>query len=110
VDEANIAWEYMTLTQSTQAIQDLDVRLTALGSIGWEAVGYMSVDRTVGLNAVSVLLKRRCPTFPAHTVRSPEWAPDPAGRFAQRFWDGMRWSQHVIAASGEQSVDWPNSR
>lgn len=33
-----------------------------------------------------------------------DWYPDPLGRFDQRFWDGMQWTQHV-AARGWQGLD-----
>lgn len=33
------------------------------------------------------------------------WAPDPAGRFARRYYDGERWTQWVIDAAGQQHID-----
>jgi hypothetical protein len=35
------------------------------------------------------------------------WRDDPTGRFAQRYWDGDKWSEHVTAEDGEQQVDSP---
>jgi hypothetical protein len=36
----------------------------------------------------------------------PQWAPDPMGRYAQRFWDGNAWTDHVAtAAGGEPTTD-----
>lgn len=32
------------------------------------------------------------------------WAPDPYGRADLRYWDGIRWTEHVVK-SGQQSVD-----
>jgi hypothetical protein len=32
------------------------------------------------------------------------WAPDPHGRFEQRYWDGTAWTEHVISG-GTQSTD-----
>lgn len=32
------------------------------------------------------------------------WYPDPTGRHAQRFWDGTRWTDHVVTGSS-RSVD-----
>lgn len=32
------------------------------------------------------------------------WFPDPYGRYAQRYWDGGRWTEHV-ATGGVQAVD-----
>lgn len=33
------------------------------------------------------------------------WYADPTGRFAQRWWDGGRWTAEVILANGQQSAD-----
>lgn len=34
------------------------------------------------------------------------WMPDPTGRHEHRYWDGTRWTEHVVTAD-EQSVDQP---
>jgi Protein of unknown function (DUF2510) len=39
---------------------------------------------------------------------SPGWYPDPSGRFAQRYHDGTRWTEHVADASGSRSIDNPD--
>lgn len=36
---------------------------------------------------------------------SPGWYQDPSGRFAQRYHDGTRWTEHVVDASGNRSTD-----
>jgi hypothetical protein len=41
---------------------------------------------------------------------SPGWYPDPSGRFAQRYHDGTRWTEHVADASGQRSVDHPEGQ
>lgn len=33
------------------------------------------------------------------------WHPDPFGRYAQRFWDGSQWSDHVMDANGAPGTD-----
>lgn len=33
------------------------------------------------------------------------WHPDPTGRFAQRYYDGQRWTAHVAGRDGSQSED-----
>jgi len=33
------------------------------------------------------------------------WHPDPSGRYAQRYYDGTSWTEHVVDASGVQSTD-----
>jgi hypothetical protein len=41
---------------------------------------------------------------------SPGWYPDPSGRFAQRYHDGTRWTEHVADAAGQRSVDHPEGQ
>ena len=33
------------------------------------------------------------------------WHSDPYGRFAKRYWDGERWTEHVVTGNGVQQVD-----
>lgn len=33
------------------------------------------------------------------------WHNDPYGRFAKRYWDGNRWTEHVVTGDGRQQVD-----
>jgi uncharacterized membrane protein YuzA (DUF378 family) len=40
---------------------------------------------------------------------SPGWYPDPSGRFAQRYHDGTRWTEHVADASGNRNIDNPDA-
>lgn len=101
-------WEYRILDQLIGATEDLTVQLAALGSLGWEAVGYTCIIQ-LGPNIASVLLKR-----PILELAPPEdlkagWYPDPAGRFELRHWDGVRWSEHV-ASGGKTETDYPNVR
>jgi len=35
----------------------------------------------------------------AHTTHPPAWLNDPRGRFASRYWDGTRWTEHVSDGS-----------
>jgi hypothetical protein len=41
---------------------------------------------------------------------SPGWYPDPSGRFAQRYHDGSRWTEHVADAAGNRDIDVPGHR
>ena len=41
---------------------------------------------------------------------SPGWYPDPSGRYAQRYHDGTRWTEHVADAAGQRSVDNPEAQ
>jgi Protein of unknown function (DUF2510) len=38
---------------------------------------------------------------------SPGWYPDPSGRYAQRYHDGSRWTEHVADAQGNRDTDAP---
>ncbi len=33
------------------------------------------------------------------------WHPDPYGRFAKRYWDGQKWTEHVVTGDERQQVD-----
>jgi hypothetical protein len=35
-----------------------------------------------------------------------DWMPDPTGRFEHRYWDGARWTEHVVA-NDQQTTDQP---
>jgi len=41
---------------------------------------------------------------------SPGWYPDPSGRFAQRYHDGARWTEHVADAQGNRATDVPGGQ
>lgn len=109
----SVQWEYMTVVELVNAQTHLDLQLNALGSLGWEAVGLAASDPTLGLNQIHVLLKRIAPDWPAPAgVRAGDavWVADPTRRFAQRYWDGWRWTEHVIDEAGQRSSDYPNVR
>lgn len=41
---------------------------------------------------------------------SPGWYPDPSGRFAQRYHDGTRWTEHVADVHGNRATDVPRGQ
>lgn len=86
------------------------LQLNGLGSLGWEVVGITAVDPTLGLNSYTALLKRPLMGWPEPADTAPAWQPDPTGRFARRYWDGLRWSQHVTNSAGATETDYPNRR
>lgn len=102
-------WEYTEISGWVNATADLMVQLNAHGSLGWEAVGITSMDRTLGLNGYIVIMRRKVLDWPPATG-GPGWAADPTGRFAQRYWDGLRWTEHVTDRAGTASTDFPNRR
>ena len=103
------SWEYMYLTESTMSLDAMQMRLTALGSLGWEVCGFAASDRTLGLNAYTAIMKREVASYPQPDDGASGWKKDPSGRAGQRFWDGFRWTEHVTTA-GVQATDFPNVR
>ena len=103
-------WEYTTVAVSTVNDTGLQLELNALGSLGWEVVGFASVDRTIGLNTLLAVLKRETHGFPPPASTEPAWHPDPAGRSQQRYFDGFRWTQHIVDKDGMRETDYPTPR
>lgn len=103
-------WEYKRLAFLTNSInEDFILPLNAAGTLGWEAVGITAADPTLGFNQIVVLLKRPIPAWPAPPTSEAAWHSDPTGRFATRYWDGIRWSEHVSDGT-TQTTDFPNRR
>lgn len=44
------------------------------------------------------------PPLPPPPGTPSQWFPDPTGRFEHRYWDGQRWTEHVVRA-GQQFGD-----
>jgi hypothetical protein len=44
------------------------------------------------------------PGTPLPAVQPAGWFPDPSGRCDQRYWDGQRWTEHVMRGSS-QGID-----
>jgi hypothetical protein len=42
--------------------------------------------------------------------RAAGWMKDPSGRHFGRYWDGVRWTEHVISAETVPSIDPVNQR
>jgi Protein of unknown function (DUF2510) len=99
-------WEYKWLEAGTGVLSEMAVHLNALGSVGWEVCGFAASDRTVGLNKYAVLLKRPRAELAPLTSTEAAWNADRAGRFQQRYWDGVRWTEHV-SSGGKTDVDPP---
>ena len=92
-------YEYMHITGPD--MDGLAQRLNALGSVGWRAVGF-----GVGV-AYNAVVERELTPWPLPTAPGAAWGADPAGRFTQRYWDGLRWTEHVTDTAGAQSSAWP---
>src|SRR5258706_3103181 len=104
-----VNWEYLIVEVGALSLsENLQLQLSALGSLGWEAVGYTNIEK-LGPNTICVLLKREAPAFAAPSELEAGWNPDPSGRFELRHWDGQRWTQHV-STDGVTETDFPNVR
>jgi uncharacterized protein DUF2510 len=99
-------WEYRAVAVGTDGFDRLESTLNALGAVGWEVCGFASVDKTIGLNSMTALVKRERPPLPAPEARAAAWHPDPLERHERRWWDGIRWSEHVLDGD-QQGTDWP---
>lgn len=104
-------WEYQLISTGSAAlgVEEMQLRLNALGALGWEAVGVTANDPTIGLNSLVVVLKRQVTDWPAPDELDAGWRPDPTGRFPRRYWDGERWTEHA-EQGGERVMDLPNRR
>jgi hypothetical protein len=69
-------------------------------------VGITGVDKTIGVNAVMIVLKRRMATLPPPEDQDDGWKADPLGRAQWRWWAG-RWTEQVVNAAGKPETDWP---
>jgi len=101
------AWDYFYVTGAVNNLEPLEMRSKALGSVGWEMCGFAAADPTIGINQFCAVFKRQTAGLPPpeHTMAS--WNSDPTGRHVQRYWDGFRWTEHVVTADGAQDIDWP---
>ncbi len=95
-------WEYTYVDASTNAMPALNAMLNKLGLVGWEVVGFASADRTIGLNAIMAVLKRRVVAPAPPEPGDPAWYADPTGRFERRYFDGAFWTTHVTPGKGDE--------
>lgn len=100
-------WEYTYVASGTGVKDELIAKLNELGALGWELVNLAAVDRSLGVNSLVAVLKRQALGLPAPEGDPAGWLADPSGRFVRRYWDGLRWTEHVADAAGGQSTDSP---
>lgn len=100
-------WEHLVLTFGTNNVAAMHEALNRYGSIGWETVGVAGVDRTVGTNGITVVMKRAAPAVRAPQERTAGWHTDPWRRAELRWWTGTHWSEQVVDTGSTPSVDWP---
>lgn len=118
LNAAATTWDHMFIVHNRATdTRVLEHHLKQLGSVGWEVVGVDSSDRqgmgppTPGAGSgfrfasLTIILKRLSAGPPAPTDSTPSWHPDPLRRFDVRYWDGLRWTEHVLKKGlGEPDV------
>lgn len=92
-------WEYTYLSAGTGGRALMNQHLNRLGAEGWEVVGFASADKTIGVNSITALLKRRLVAPPPPADLEPAWHDDPCGRFDKRYWNGEVWTAQVGRAA-----------
>ena|SRR5829696_3745754 len=97
------AWEYTRVSRSAEA--KFLSELNELGSLGWELVD-VDMHRGVVIGELYAVLKRRASSYAPPELAHATWHVDPSDRFEQRYWDGVRWTEHVTGAAG-QAIDHP---
>jgi hypothetical protein len=95
------AWEYTYLEGSTGRLTELIGVLNDMATDGWELVSVQSADTPAGVNWTTLFLRRQIVPLPRPHSLEQGWYPDPAGRFAGRFWNGEAWTFHVFTGSAE---------
>lgn len=82
--------------------------MNAYGSVGWELAAIdTQVSPTVsGPKVLTLMFKREAVAPPPHDGPAG-WSSDPLGRHHQRYWDGLRWTEHVLAIDSTASIDFP---
>jgi hypothetical protein len=96
-------WEYTRVSRSAEA--KFLSELNELGSLGWELVD-VDMHRGVVIGELYAVLKRPALSYAPPQDTEPNWHVDPSARFEQRYWDGVRWTEHVTSTNG-QAVDHP---
>jgi hypothetical protein len=97
------AWEYTRVSRSAEA--KFLSELNELGSLGWELVD-VDMHRGVVIGELYAVLKRPALSYAPPEASEPSWHLDPSDRFDQRYWDGVRWTEHVTGPDG-QAIDHP---
>ncbi|MCU1358944.1 MAG: hypothetical protein JWN99_233 [Ilumatobacteraceae bacterium] len=96
-------WEYTRVSRAAEA--KFLSELNELGSLGWELVD-VDMHRGVVIGELYAVLKRPALSFAPPEPMDANWHRDPSERFDQRYWDGVRWTEHVTGPNG-QAIDHP---
>ena len=81
--------------------------MNAYGSVDWELVAIdTQVSIASGPRILTLTFKR-----PTVSLTAPAGPPgrlgDPLRRHHRRYWDGLRWTEHVLAIDSAASIDFP---
>lgn len=73
--------------------------------LGFLALGALALVLTgLGLATMFAALAARTPPTPSAAAALARWAPDPTQRAQFRWWDGTRWTEHVLT-DGQRGTD-----
>lgn len=104
LDQGTQMWEYSYVSTTTNSLPTLVESLNNLAVDGWELVTMDDVDRTLGVNALTAMVRRLIEPLDPPAASAEGWYPDPAGRFAQRFWNGRAWTFHVCHEGDKKAL------
>jgi hypothetical protein len=88
-------WEYSYVSTTTNSLPTMVESLNNLAVDGWELVTMDDIDRTLGINSLTAMVRRRIEPLRAPDERDEGWYVDPSGRFDKRYWNGRAWTFHV---------------
>jgi uncharacterized protein DUF2510 len=88
-------WEYTYISAPTNAPKALIEKLNDLGAEGWQLATMDDVDRTLGVNVLTAVIRRPIDPLPSPAEEAEGWYPDPSGRYDLRLWNGRAWTFHV---------------
>lgn len=98
-----VQWEYAHVTTPSVSIKDLVRRLNDLGAEGWQLVTMDDVDKTIGFNSLTAILRREIVPLPPPDALADGWHSDPSGRYDLRHWTGQAWTFHVARAADKST-------
>lgn len=111
VDQGTQMWEYSYVSTTTNSLPTLVESLNNLAVDGWELVTMDDVDRTLGINALTAMVRRLIEPLEPPPAIAEGWYPDPSGRFARRYWSGRAWTFHVCREGDKKALrDSPTMR
>ncbi|MCU1388106.1 MAG: hypothetical protein JWL72_1444 [Ilumatobacteraceae bacterium] len=104
---ALVNWDYDVQVFDPWKQLDLGQMLRDRGAVGWELIVWESLPQQVGPPMTLMVTKRPAPSYAPPIEIAAGWLPDPSQRFATRYWDGLRWTEHVMDHHHKASTDLP---